>query len=182
MFKRKTPKEYYQECKEKRYDLPIDDYVNAKTKIKHKCNQGHIYLQTPKNHLQGYGCFLCKGKPKKTSKDYYNECKEKNLDLPIEDYINSYTKIKHQCVMGHVYIQLPKDHLHNHGCPYCSQNHKYTPKEYYDLCKEKGLDLPIEDYVNNITRIKYKCSKCNNIYLQTPREHQKGNNCYSCNN
>ena len=181
MFKRKTPQEYYNECKERGLDLPIENYINAKTKIKHKCNKGHIYLQSPKNHTQGYGCYLCKGKAKKNTKQYYEECKQKGLDLPNEEYINSYTKIEHKCSNGHTYMQKPNDHLHQHGCPYCSKNHKFTPKEYYDKCKEMDLDLPIENYVNSSTPIKHKCSKCDIIYLQAPTIHLNGNGCYFCN-
>ena len=56
MSKRKTPEEYYKECKSKGLDLPIEDYVNNKTKINHKCKKGHIYKQSPSKHLNGQCC------------------------------------------------------------------------------------------------------------------------------
>ena len=61
---------------------------------------------------------------KKTPEEYYNECKEKGLDLPIEDYINNSTKIKHICKQGHTYYQTPYAHYRlNHGCPICKESH-----------------------------------------------------------
>ena len=48
---------------------------------------------------------------------------------------------------------------------------KKTTEEYIQECKSKGLDLPIEDYVNTKTKIKHKCNKCGNIYKQTPHYH-----------
>lgn len=57
--KAKTSEEYVQECKEKGYDLPIEDYIKASIKIKHKCIKGHIYSQTPDDHLHGKGCSIC---------------------------------------------------------------------------------------------------------------------------
>ena len=57
--KRKSPEEYIQECKEKGFDLPIEDYNGNKEKIKHTCSKGHVYYQTPSDHLQGIGCSIC---------------------------------------------------------------------------------------------------------------------------
>ena len=182
--RKKTSEEYYKECKEKGYDLPIEDYKNARTKIKHKCPKGHIYSQTPHSHLKGRGCPKC-NTTKKVPEHYSKECKSKGLDLPIESYINSNTKIKHTCTKGHIYKQLPHSHLEGYGCPYCrtekvSKLLSKNPQEYLNECKEKGLDLPIEDYKNNKTKIKHKCSK-GHVYLQTPCDHLQGNGCPVCN-
>ena len=86
---------------------------------------------------------------RKTNEEYIQECKDKGYDLPIEDYKGSSIKIKHKCKEGHVYKQRPNHHLNGHGCPKCSRNYSYTPNEYYQECKEKGLDLPIDNYVNS---------------------------------
>ena len=177
--RKRTPEEYYNLCKEKGYDLPVEDYVNNSTKIKHKCSKGHVYNQRPSDHLHGQGCPRCKGGVSYSSLDYYNECKSKELDLPIEDYINGSTKIKHICKQGHIYEQVPRNHLQGQGCPRCSKKHSYTPKEYCDLCKEKGYDLPVEDYINTKTKIKHKCSK-GHLYEQTPSKHLSGQGCPIC--
>lgn len=179
MAKKKTSEEYYNECKEKGLDLPIEDYVNNSTKIKHKCKQGHIYKQRPADHLHGQGCPKCKGGVSYSSLDYYNECKSRGLDLPVEPYVNAKTKIKHICKQGHTYKQIPRNHLQGQGCPRCSKKYSYTPKEYCDLCELKGLDLPVEDYINTKTKIKHRCSK-GHIYEQTPSKHLEGRGCFIC--
>ena len=185
MPKRKTTEEYIEECKQENYDLPIEEYVNNSTKIKHKCSKcNNIYEQQPNNHLRGQGCPLCGNNKKglsikKTTKQYLQECKQKGLDLPIESYVDSLTKIKHICIKGHIYLQVPHDHLKGFGCSICSGNKQKTPKEYYKLCKSKGLDLPIEDYINNHTKIKHKCSK-GHIYEQVPSDHLYGKGCPKC--
>ena len=181
MSKRKTPEEYYKECKSKGLDLPIEDYVNNKTKINHKCKKGHIYKQSPSKHLNGQGCKVCKGNILKTPDKYYNECKEKGLDLPIEDYVNATTKIKHKCnKCGKIYDQKPNNHLQGQECPYCSGVIKKTnAKYYYKECKEKGLDLPIEGYKGARIEIKHKC-RYNHVYSQTPNSHLNGRGCPEC--
>ncbi len=180
--RRKTPEQYIKECKEKNVDLPIEDYKTKKIKIKFKCKKGHIYKQLPGSHLRGDGCKYCSNNRKKTQEQYYNECKDKGYDLPIEDYINDRTKIKHKCSKGHVYFQTPSSHLQGQGCTICKGSMKKTSEEYLKECKDKGLDLPIEGYKNNKTKIKHKCSK-GHIYYQTPDMHiGRGlNGCPVCN-
>lgn len=179
--RRKTNEEYVKECRQLGIDLPIEEYINALTKIKHKCSKGHIYKQTPGNHIKGHGCPKCGGKQKKTTKDYIEECKVKGYDLPVEEYINSITPIKHKCKRGHIYKQTPGNHI-NKGqkCPYCSGSHKRTTKEYIKECKECGYDLPIESYINVDTKVKHKCNQCGYIYYQTPCAHLQGQGCPTC--
>lgn len=179
MPRRKTNEEYIQECKDKGYDLPIEDYKGARIKIKHTCRQGHIYSQVPDSHLSGVGCPICSGLKNKTPEEYIGECKKEGLDLPIEDYISISTKIKHKCRYGHIYLQRPHDHLNGQGCPICRGKKKKTSKEYYNDCKEKGYDLPIESYINSITKIKHKC-KYGHIYEQRPNSNLRGIGCPIC--
>lgn len=179
MPKKITNNDYLQRCKEQDLDLPIEKYIDSKTKIKHKCKQGHIYLQSPSNHLRGQCCTKCNGKYHRTPEDYYKNCKDKGLDLPIEDYINNYTKIKHKCNKGHIYEQSPSKHLQGQNCPICNGNQKKTTEQYYNECKDKDLDLPLEDYKGANVKIKHKCSK-GHIYEQKPNSHLHGEGCPKC--
>lgn len=176
----KTPEQYLKECKAKGYDLPIEDYINNKTKINHKCPKGHIYPQKPDNHLQGQGCPTCK---KKTPNEYLQECKEKGLDLPIEDYKGANIKINHKCKKGHIYPQKPSMHItpnRLNGCPKCNvARRRKTPAGYIQECKDKGLDLPVEGYIDNLTKINHICSK-GHIYEQKPSSHLQGIGCPVC--
>ena len=179
MVKRKTPEEYIKECKENKLDLPIEKYINTRTKIKHMCKKGHIYSQRPADHLKGDGCRICSGNKKKNPEEYLKECKEKGLDLPVEDYVNATTKINHICSKGHIYPQTPNSHLYGQGCPKCSGNMRKSHEDYYNECKESKLDLPIERYVNIGTKIKHKC-KYNHIYSQRPADHLRSIGCPLC--
>ena len=185
MPKKITTKDYIDRCKAKGYDLPIEGYKGSIIKIKHKCIMGHIYEQSPSNHLSGHGCPKCSDSEKKSHQKYYNECIERGLDLPIEDYINARTKIKHKCSKGHVYCQVPYAHLSGSGCPICittkvHNNQRKNPLQYISECESKGYDLPIEDYINKKTKIKHRCNNCGNIYAQTPSNHLRGQGCPKC--
>ena len=131
MTRRKTFNEYYKQCKERKYDLPLkgQEYKNWKTKLWFRCNRcGKKYLQEANSHLMGRGCYSC-GRVKtlsfttKTNDNYLKECKEKGLDMPIEPYINNSTKITYICNRcGNTYKQTPRNHLY-FGCPICKESH-----------------------------------------------------------
>ena len=169
----KTNEQYIFECKEKGIDLPIEKYKGGHKKIKHKCNRcGNIYPMTPANHLFSQGCPKCKYK-NTTRKDliyyrnnYSNICKKRNLDLPIESYVNSNKKIKHKCNRcGNVYTVSPNQHLcsRESSCPVCNESHgekfirnyldkhniKYESQKKFKDLKDKtylSYDFYLPDY------------------------------------
>lgn len=61
--KRKTHEKYLNELKEKEITItPLENYVDAKTKILHKCNKcKNEWTSKPNNILSGYGCPACAG-------------------------------------------------------------------------------------------------------------------------
>ena len=180
----KNAQDYIEECKELGIDLPIELYVNARTKIKHKCKQGHVYIQEPHEHLRGSGCPYCSKRRRKTTKDYVEQCINNGYDLPIkgEKYINKNTKIKHRCnKCGKIYKQTPHSHLKGNACPYCYGSKRKTTQQYIKECEQLYYDLPIEPYVNRNTKIKHKCNKCGFVYEQTPKHHLHGHGCPKCN-
>ena len=176
MTRRKTNEEYVKECKSKGYDLPVEEYINSRTKINHLCGKcGNVYNQTPHSHLNGNGCPKCYGTPKKTMEEYIKDCKKLSLDLPIsnEKYRGNKVKIKHICKNNHVYSQSPNSHLtQKQGCPKCGRIRVVdklvkTTQQYVKECNKMGIDLPIEEYKGSRVPIKHKCSK-GHIYKQIP--------------
>ena len=51
-----------------RYTYERIDYINQKTKVNITCKIHNLFLQTPKAHLQGQGCMLCRNRL--TTKDF----------------------------------------------------------------------------------------------------------------
>lgn len=186
MPRRKTNEEYIKDCKEKGIDLPIEPYVNMRTKIKHKCSKGHIYLQSPQKHsLDGRGCPICyRNQAYLTFDNVYDSCKDKGYDLPLnnKEYINNHTKMLFRCSNGHVYKQSPSHHLQGQGCPLCKGGGSYSHNVYVSKCNQLGLDLPIEPYVNSKIKIGHLCKICGYVYKQRPTDHlSHEQGCPKCN-
>ena len=56
----------------------LEEYVNAKTKIKVRCKiDGYEWEMTPSNLLGGYGCPKCSGNIKKTTEEFKQEMKKR---------------------------------------------------------------------------------------------------------
>lgn len=129
--KLKTHEEYLENLHDKCIMLtPLDNYVNNSTPIRHQCLKGHIWSTKPSHILQGSGCPHCSSNIKRTTKSYQETIKYKVL----EEYINSHTKIKHECSEGHIWHAAPTNILSGTGCPFCnigSYNIKLPGTLYY---------------------------------------------------
>lgn len=197
--KRKTTEQYKQECKEMGYDLPIEDYINGHTKIKHRCKKcNNIYSQTPAHHLEGRGCKKCAieytaslTRVSKTKREYKIYCKKHGYDLPLSGFTKISDYIKFKCnKCGKIYTQRVYSHNSGCSCQICAnkKNNSYrnsletrkSHEQYIQECKQKGLDLPIEDYVKGNIKIKHKCSNCGFLYEQEPTVHLQGHGCPIC--
>ena len=153
-------KKMYDYCKEHNLDLPKEGqkYKNEDTKYIFICPKYGEYEQSWEKHKLGRGCYKCKldkiSKSKtKSCKQYYSECKDNSIDLPIEYYINDSTPINHKCSKGHIYLQTPSNHLHGQGCPVCKESHgekyirnyldknniNYIPQKRFKDLKDKKL-------------------------------------------
>ena len=196
--KRKTPKQYKQECINMGLDLPVEDYVNNKTKIKHKCQKCNaIYSQRPDHHLKGNGCKRCAleytatlTRISKTRHEYELYCKKHGYDLPLSGFTKSSDYIEFRCNnCGKLYTQRVSSHNSGCSCQICAnkKNNSYrnslkTRKQYRQYIKEceyRNLDPPIEDYVNSNTKINHKCRK-GHVYPQLPSSHLSGVGCPIC--
>lgn len=148
----------------------VDEYVNALTKIKHKCNiHNVVWLSSPHNILNGCGCEKCGNekigsKLRKTHEQYESELKEihKNI-IPLETYINAVTPILHQCLLdGCEWNVSPANLLYRSQCPKCSNreskgeniicnwlnknNIKYIRQKRFNDCKDIKT-LPFDFYL-----------------------------------
>lgn len=184
-------------CLENGLDLPIkgQKYINTKTKYKYFCTiHEEYYLQEWNSHRLGMsGCTLCHNNRVSTSKTKYSmnmimkECLLKKWDIPQkgQKYITTKTKYIFICPTHGEYKQTWEKHKDGQGCPKCkyikaSNTKTKTHKYYYKECIDKCVDLPIEDYKGDSTKINHKCRICGNVYKQTPSNHLRGQGCPKC--
>lgn len=95
--------------------------------------------------------------------EYQNKLKKLDI-IPLEDYINNRTKIKHKCLKcNNEFINSPYNIIiNNNGCLICNKNNKFKEK-----IKDFNLTI-LDNYKNNTTPLTFKCLLCGNIFVKTP--------------
>lgn len=165
----KTQDEYIKEVKLKNPNIEvIGEYVDARTKILHKCLIHNVIWNTlPNSILKGCGCRQClKEKIRDKNGTSHNEyvIKLSNINsniIALEEYLNTEIKIKHKCkVCRHEWKVKPGNLLAGKGCPKCNESHgeksisnylninniTYIPQYTFDGCKDQRK-LPFDFYI-----------------------------------
>lgn len=111
------------------YDYSHVKYVDYKTLILIICPKHGEFPQTPNDHLQGHGCYICGiEKHKLTLEEFIERANDfygiGTYDYSESEYIDSQTLIKIICPKeGHgSFWRIPTNHLRCSGCPKCNKN------------------------------------------------------------
>jgi hypothetical protein len=121
---------------------------------------------------------------KKTHEEYVKELLEKGIThIPLEFYINSRTKILHECAAEkHQWAVKPHNVLKGNGCPLCATPKKKTNSQYLADLLAKGINYrPVEPYKGSRIKILHKCSiKEHPEWLVRPDHVLEGYGCPVC--
>lgn len=118
---------------------PMEEYQGYDTPIQHQCLNGHITLRAPGNVLRGGACSVCSNNVKNTTETYIDKLKAKEIPyLPVEEYVNTDTPIKHKCVQGHIWPVQPKHLLEGRSCPQCASKSGYYSEAFFNNNPEVG--------------------------------------------
>lgn len=149
----KTNKKFLAECKNKgilnKIEI-LDDYINAKTKIKCYCKiHNYEWEIIPDSLLNGCGCPICgieetAKKRTLTNEQYDKKLEESNKNfIRIGDYITAKTKILFKCKdCNNVFETTPDAVLRkNYSCPICGEKDSFNNRLMYNI----GLDLELKN-------------------------------------
>lgn len=184
MGRRKTHEQFISELASINQNVKIlGKYESSKTKIEVECLIcGNQWKTTPHRLLNGNGCPKCAREKiadnrRKSHDEFVSELKDVNPNIKIiGKYKDSRTKIKCEClVCNNIWEATPALLLYGHGCTACaldSQRKKMskTNDEFISELREKNPNLiPIDKYVNSNTKIRFKCSLCNHVFEEKPK-------------
>ena len=159
------------------YDKVI--YVNNHTPITLICNKcGKEFTQRPDSHIKGKGCIKCNKiiSQEEFIKRSINKHGNK-YDYTETIYNHSREKVKIYCnTCKKFFYQTPLSHWNGHGCLNCvNKKQRFNNETFIKLSKEIhgefNFDYSELNYINNKTKIKLICTKCNNTFSQSPTAH-----------
>jgi hypothetical protein len=131
-----TTEEYKQVLKETGSGVvPLEPYVNMKTKMLHRCSCGVEWQVVPMTARKGHKCQECgrKALPQcqaKTKVQFNLELKERGYDLGIQmpvatEYFSNSKKLEAICSCGKTFITTPK-YLKMSSFPACEKCRKHS--------------------------------------------------------
>lgn len=142
-----------------KYDYSEFVYVNYKTKSFIICPLHGKFLQSPNDHLTGYGCMKCgkdilANKYRKKLSEFINSATKIHLnkyDYSGVIYRKNNKKVSILCPIHGQFLQTPSCHLAEQGCPTCKTSKgetkirkfleentiPYETQKTFDDCKNK---------------------------------------------
>jgi len=143
----------------------LSEYVNSKTKLRYKCDKGHVHSIRLDHFRRGVGCPFCSGKFKKSVEYINNKVSEEGYSLLSSEYKNAFTKLTLRCPEGHIF----KSSWHNwnngnHRCPYCYGGVKLSTEYVKDKLEVEGYQLK-DAYINSKTPLKCTCANGHIYYV-----------------
>ena len=178
-------------------------YIYDKTDLEHRDENGKVIItcpihgdfkQTPKNHLNGQGCPLCRHRSVKYTVD---EIKRKILNKYegeydvslIEEYKCNTQKLPLICKKHGYFEATWNDLSNNHGCQVCGKirNHEVLRKgneKFINQAKKihgDKYDYSLLNYINAHKNVQIRCKKCGLTFQMSPHDHLKGKGCPRCN-
>lgn len=197
--RQKTTEQYISDLQEQFPNLvPIEDYIDAKTSIEHKCLVcGNIFNRSPNNILsKGRGCSKCLNKVMGQARIIPVEIMLERIEQinptvkMIGEYINATTPTTFLCLIcGHEWPAEPDNvtlKKHPTGCPKCAIKKNaqklICPKDKYleELAEYNPNIELIGEYISKSTPALHRCKICGHEWWPEPSNLTGHSGCPEC--
>lgn len=136
-----------------KYDYSSTVYVNSRTNLKIICPTHGVFIQLPRCHLAGNGCYKCSGRERSNTVSFINiatEIHNRKYNYSLVEYSNNSSKVKIICPTHGIFVQSPNKHLAGRGCPNCnsSKGERLIRKILIDLNIQHEPQYRLVDCVN----------------------------------
>lgn len=140
-------------------------YVNARTKLKWQCAEGHTWDATPAHVKHGTWCPHCAGKAKLTIKEMRQIADSRGGRCLSKLYIDAKRKLTWQCAEGHTWEAAPDHVKRGSWCPVCgraksaqaSRSRRLTLGQMQEIARERAGRCLSKEYVSRHKKLVWKC-------------------------
>lgn len=144
------------------YELLSGVYINAQTKLKYRCPEGHKHNITWNMWQQGHRCSYCVihriACRNRNTLEYVNSGFEKeNYKLLTTEYVNNKQKLECICDNGHKCFITWNNWQRGCRCPFCYGNVKLTIEFIRYGFEKENYILLTEEYTNSKQKLEYIC-------------------------
>lgn len=170
---------------EKGGECLTDNYITLQTKLRFKCEVGHIWWTTGANVKSGKWCKICSGiRGQAYKKDNINVFKKiienKGGKLLTTEYKNSSeTRLLVDCGKGHQWLAFPGHLKKGLWCRKCNGSFRHELSDVIKLAESRAGKCLSTVYKNDMTNITWQCSE-KHIWDATPNNIKRGKWCPTC--
>ena len=166
------------------YDYSDVEYLDMHTPVKILCKKHGAFMQSPSNHLKGYGCYIChKMEGRRLG---INEFVDRAIkvhgnvyDYSKVIYVNTKTPVEILCPEHGSFFQKPEKHMNGQGCPLCARNYKDDRESFIKKARRVHgnlYDYSLVEYVNQKVKVCIIDPKYG-VFWQSPCGHLNGEGC-----
>lgn len=144
------------------------EYVNNSSKLRWRCKDGHEFEAIPGNVQQGKWCPECARARSGSSQrlaleDAQKSAIERGGVCLSDKYINSQTKLRWRCELGHEFGASANYVRSGHWCPTCARTRsggtqRLTLKEIHLLAEQRGGKCFAAEYRNTGQKVLWECA------------------------
>ena len=169
-------------------ELLEDSYTNSSTPMNYKCQCGKTSCIALADFKRGRRCRECgnnkAGKTRQQNWINQDEIKQSFAEAGCQlksEYLNYNDPLEYICKCGNIGNTTWWSFQLGRRCGHCSdvRKLKYDLAEVKEIFKKGGCELLQDEYVSNLTPVKYKCS-CGSESSITLNNFMKGSRCKSC--
>ena len=161
-------------------------YVKNDEKLNMICSCGNSFSKSLKT-MKRRGNFKCNkcivskqsNKNKLEYKTVAGNIKGMGYDLLSKKYEGNKIPLKMKCKKGHIFNMSYNNLMNNHGCPWCSDNHRFSYEEVKEEINNLGFILLDDEYKNTNNPLKIKCNK-NHIFHRSFSNIRRNSKCPYC--
>jgi hypothetical protein len=138
-----------------------NSYKNKTENLKWRCELGHEW-EASLDHIKNAGswCHICSGHKRITIDELRELAESRDGKCLSPRYLGQKTKLRWRCSKGHEWRAAPGNIKNqNQWCPECGGRKKLTIESAQQLAESKGGECLSKKYINQKTKLKWRCSK-----------------------
>lgn len=144
------------------YTIIDTEYKNNATPINYVCPNGHTHKVSWGSWLEQVRCPYCNPNGRVKNRPIENIKKDFEMEgyvLLSTEFISATSKLDYICPEGHTHSVSWNKWQQGVRCFYCNGSVKYTIEQAAEAFKKEGYTLLSTEYINNNTKLIYRCDK-----------------------
>ena len=134
-------------------------YVNAHTKLKWRCAEGHEWEAKPAYVKLGTWCPVCSSRQKLRLEVLQDEAIERGGRLVSTEYAGAHSPLRWECAEGHQWETGASKIRSGSWCPHCAGKARLSIEEMEELARSYGGECLSKRYINSVTPLKWRCAE-----------------------